>query len=145
MNFRALSILVGITSLSLGFLPASLTLAKPDSNSQKIAQNVPVGIVGRVSPNQAIRMVIVNGTSAALYAGISGGSRVELPPQGSNTFIFDATPVNVFVYPTGNAISLKYNTTVQGNTVNVRVTQVGGDSPGDGAITIKPSGAIHVY
>ncbi|MGH2412888.1 MAG: hypothetical protein ACRDEA_04165 [Microcystaceae cyanobacterium] len=143
MRFHSLCVLTIIAALGAGLFPASLTAA-PRPN-RAIVQNVPVGTVGQVSPNEAIRMVIQNNTSVALFAGISGGSRVELPRGASTAFVFYSTPINVFVYPAGQAISLKYNTSVQGNTVTVQVTQVGGDTPGDGSVNINRSGAVYVF
>ncbi|GFE71405.1 hypothetical protein [Chroococcus sp. FPU101] len=144
MRFHSLSMLMGIAALGAGLFPVSLTAA-PVSNPTIVAQNVPVGTVGQVSPNQTIRVVVQNNTPVALFAGISGGTRVELPRGASTAFTFDSTPINVFVYPDGQAISLKYDTSIQGNTVTVRVTQVGGETPGDGSVNINRSGAVYVF
>ncbi len=145
MRFRSLSVLLSTAVLGLGIFPIVSTIAAPQPNSPLVAQKVPVGTVGRIAPNKPVRLVVQNGTPAALFAGISGGSRVELPVSGSNAFVFDSTPVNVFVYPAGTAMSLKYATTISGNTVTVRVTQVGGDNPGDGSININTSGSVYVF
>lgn len=143
MRLYFLCVLTSIVALGTGF-PGSLTAA-PIPNPAIVSQKVPVGTVGRVSPEQVIRMVIQNNTSMALFAGISGGTRVELPRGASTAFAFDSTPINVFVYPDGQAISLKYNTSIQGNTVTVQVTQVGGETPGDGSVNINRSGAVYVF
>lgn len=131
MRFYFLCVLTSLVALGAGNSPASLTAA-PIPNPAIVSQKVPVGTVGQVSPDQVIRMVIQNNTSMALFAGISGGTRVELSRGASTAFAFDSTPINVFVYPDGQAISLKYNTSVQRNTITVQVTQVGGETPGDG-------------
>ncbi|MFB2894295.1 hypothetical protein ACE1CI_15400 [Aerosakkonemataceae cyanobacterium BLCC-F50] len=145
MRFRSMSVLIGIAAFSAGILPVTMITAAPKPDSSILAQNVPVGNVGKVNPGQPIRMTVVNNTSLPLFAGISGGTRLELEPQGKNTFIFDSTPINVFVYPAQGTASLKYKTSTQGNTVTVQVTQVGGVTPGDGTINIRPSGAIYVF
>ncbi|MBE9227243.1 hypothetical protein IQ264_17595 [Phormidium sp. LEGE 05292] len=145
MRFRSMSVLIGIAALSTGILPVTIISATPKPHSAILAQSVPVGNVGKINPAQPIKMTVVNSTSIPLFAGISGGTRVELAPQNKNTFIFDSTPINVFVYPAEGSASLKYKTTTEGNTVNIQVTQVGGVTPGDGAINIRPSGAIYVF
>ncbi len=145
MRLYAVSILAGLTAIASGSLPAAPSLAIPAPNIPKIAQKVPVGTVGQISSNRTVRVVVLNNTSVTLFAGISGGSRVELPRGANTAFAFDSTPINVFIYPAGREISLKYNTTVQGNTVTVQVTQAGGDTPGDGAININRAGAVYIY
>jgi hypothetical protein len=100
---------------------------------------------GTVNPSETVKVTIVNTTSLDLFAGISGGSRVELTPQGTTTLQFDATPINVFVYPTGPQATLQFATSVVNNVVTVQVTQIPGDTPGDGAININPLGEVDVY
>jgi hypothetical protein len=145
MRFQILSVLLGVATLSAGTFPIAGTIATPQPTPISVTQNVTVGTVGQVSPNRTIRIVVLNNTSAALFAGISGGSRVELPRGANTAFAFDSTPINIFIYPAVREISLKYNTTVRGNTVTVQVTQVGGDTPGDGSVNINRSGSVYVF
>ncbi|HEY9615197.1 MAG TPA: hypothetical protein V6C64_00045 [Microcoleaceae cyanobacterium] len=142
MNNKWIFFLLSMTAVGAGIIPITVTNASPRPNAAILAQT---GTVGQIVPNRTVRMVVLNATPVALFAGISGGARVELPQGASTAFAFDSTPINVFVYPAGREIGLKYNTTVQGNTVTVQVTQAVGDTPGNGAINISRSGSISIY
>jgi hypothetical protein len=85
------SALAGLTAIAIGSLPANPSLAIPASSSPKVTQKVPMGTVGRVSPNRTVRVVVLNNTPVALFAGISGGSRVELPRGANTAFALDST------------------------------------------------------
>lgn len=141
------SSLLGITllyavAITLPLTPSTVSTAR----ALEIAQSgSTVAPIGQINPNESVTMTIVNGTSFPLFAGISGGTRVELEQGDSTNFTFDATPINVFVYPAGQGASLKYSTTIRDNTITVQVTQVAGDTPGDGTINIRPSGSIYVF
>lgn len=145
MRFNLLSILMGITALSLGLFPVPIATALPPTNSFVLAQAGQAGKVGQVPTEGAVRLAIVNQTSVALFAGISGGTRVEVTPQGKSIFVFDSTPINVFVYPTQEPISLKFDISVRANIVTVQVRQINDYPPGDSTINIRVSGDIYVY
>ncbi len=148
MRFQTL-LMLGVVSLSAALLPGQMKIASAGSISapaQAIAQtNSLVGRVGQVDAAKPVKMTVTNKTSIPLYAAISGGSSVDLAQQGSTTFTFNSTPINVFVYPVTGEASLKFNTSVQGNVVTVEVTQINSDTPGDGAINIRHSGVVYVY
>ncbi|MGE5656930.1 MAG: hypothetical protein ACM37W_09965 [Actinomycetota bacterium] len=145
MRFNLLSIWIGMTGLSLGIFPVPIATALPPTHSFVLAQTGQTGKVGQVSTQGAVRLVVMNQTSVALFAGISGGTRVEVTPQGKSIFVFDSTPINVFVYPAQEPISLKFETSVRANIVTVQVSQINDYPPGDSAINIRPSGDIYVY
>jgi len=145
MRFRPTSVLIAIAAFSAGILPVTMIAAASQPHSSTVTQSVPPGNVGRVNPAKPIKITVINNTSVTTFAGISGGKRVRLAPKNRHTFTFNSTPINVFVYPARNNASLKYRTSTQGNNVTVQVTQVGGVTPGDGTINIRPSGAIYVF
>jgi hypothetical protein len=101
--------------------------------------------VGQIDPTKPVRITFVNRTPFLVYAAISGGIRVELPPQNRTTFDFNSVPINVFAYSGGASATLKYTATLDGNSITVLVTAVPGDTPGDGAITVRPSGLVHIF
>jgi hypothetical protein len=148
MRFSPTAMISGAVIFGLGYLPAQFSPARAVVVPQEstIAQSDPlVYSAGSIDPNEMVKVEVMNDTSLALYAGISGGSRVELAPQGKTTFQFDSTPINVFVYPAITEAILKYETSVTDNTIEVMVTQTSGDPPGDEAINVDPAGDVYIF
>jgi hypothetical protein len=147
MNLQFASVIFGAT-LGTFFVFGSAIPFLGSETAQAQTRTQPttlVGTAGTVNPTESVKVTVKNNTSIPLYSAISGGSSVELAQQGSTTFIFGSTPINVFVYPASGEASLKFDTSVQGNIVTVQVSQTSGDTPGDGAINIRPSGQVYIY
>lgn len=148
MRSKLGSVLFGVTLLGVCLIPANfvISIANADAQTQGITQNnFPIGRVGQINPLELVKINIINDTPIDLYTAISGGARIELPRQDKTTFAFDSTPINVFAYPATREASLKFDTTIEENIVTVRVSEISGDIPGDGAINIKLSGEVYIY
>lgn len=148
MRSQIESVLLGVAVLSVGLIPAHLIISTTHVSAQPQAAtqtSIPIGRAGQINPLELVKVNVINDAPMDLYTAISGGARIELLRQEKTTFDFDSTPINVFAYPMTGEASLKFNTTIEGNVVTVRITQISSDTPGDGAINIKLSGEVYVY
>ncbi len=103
-----------------------------------------VKMIGQVSPNSAVDMVVTNDTSTTLGVGFSGGANVKIEPGEKATVSFVATPANLFIYPSRQSVGTKYNVTLSGNTMNVQVIPMKTVASGDSALNVSRAGMIYV-
>lgn len=111
------------------------------------SQNVTQGIVGAVNPALPVQFKVLNETSAELSLGAAGNPTYMIGPSTSFSTKISKLPANLFVYiqSAQSHFGLNYDVSVNGNQVTVQVQQVSGDTPGDGAINIRPNGAVYIY
>lgn len=146
MRFQLVLSLLGVTVLSTGLTTLPTPFSAAPAQAQEIAQGGSAAApIGQINSREPVTLKIVNSTSFPLFAGISGGTRVELEPNDDTNFTFDSTPINVFIYPATGEASLEYETTIQGNALTVRVVQGTGVTPGDSTINVRPNGSVFVF
>lgn len=148
MRFSLMATLCSILMIGICLAPTQLMFSgnRADAQTEVIEQAIPPEEGSNsINPYESVEIIIVNNTSLDLFAGISGGTRVELPPQETINVHFDAPPISVFVYPISPGSTLKFNTNFEDNVVTVEVTQIEDVAPGYRAITIEPSGNAYIF
>lgn len=148
MRFLLMATLCSISMIGICLAPAQFMFPdnKADAQTEVVEQAIPLEEGSNsIDPYEPVEIIVINNTSLELFAGISGGTRVELPSQETIIVHFDATPINVFIYPASPGSTLKFNTNFEDNVVTVEVTQIEDVAPGYRAITIEPSGNAYIF
>jgi hypothetical protein len=121
---------------------------------------IPVGIasriaqiseerVGRVNPARPIRIEIINGGRATIAAALTQPASAErqIAPNsqtafGTTTTSFLPLPINLLVYPLGTNIGLSVDVLVEGNVIQVIVSEQLSDDSGTINLSVDENGTV---
>lgn len=135
-------ILVGATCVGIAATPVVVSAEQPKASTYHPGFWQPVA---QINPNLPTQVEIINQTGLPLEYGLTTDTVHPLSPGSSTTLSEVPLPTNLLINPSVSNRSLKYDIAVADNVVTVKVRQVMSDSPGDGAINIKPDGGIYIY
>ncbi|MFQ4145857.1 hypothetical protein [Chlorogloeopsis sp. ULAP02] len=106
--------------------------------------------IARVNPKQAVTVILINETNSPLkYNFLDGRADNDLPVGGNAKLNNVTLPVNIAIYnpsqeaAAGKAGGLRYETSAQDNTIEVRVRPV--DAAGYRVLNISKAGGVYAY
>lgn len=105
--------------------------------------------VGRVNPARPIRIEIINGGSTTIAAALTQPTSAErqIAPNsqtafGTTTTSFLPLPINLLVYPLGTGIGLSVDVLVEGNVIQVIVSEQLSDDAGTINLSVDENGTV---
>jgi hypothetical protein len=135
-------ILLGTTCLTIAATPIMVSAEQPKASTYQPGFWQPKA---QINPNLPTQVEVINQTGLPLQYGLTTDTSHPLSPGSSATLRDVPLPANLLINPTVSNRSLKYDIAVANNVVTVKIRQVMIDTPGDGAINIKPDGGIYIY
>lgn len=122
--------------------------AIPVGSASRIAQ-ISEERVGRVNPARPIRIEIINGGRATIAAALTQPASAErqIAPNsqtafGTTTTSFLPLPINLLVYPLGTNIGLSVDVLVEGNVIQVIVSEQLSDDSGTINLSVDENGTV---
>ncbi len=104
-----------------------------------------VRVVGQVDPAEPIEIVINNVLAVPLGIGFAGGANVEVAPGEAAKLVFTTVPVNLFIYPLGQGVSVRSQIDITDNTITADLVPLTSVAPGDIALNIDGAGMVYLY
>lgn len=103
--------------------------------------------IALVNPRQAVKVQIINKTSAPIDYSLTTN---EAPPRqlqigGTAALTQFTLPAYLLISSSESQMSIKFNLRVMGNLITVEVNQLNSSLPGDTTLNVNNQGGIYVY